>query len=207
MFLYWKRCQVIGLKYIYILWGFDCSFVIHKFVFIYFIDLADHHVKFSNDTHLDPDPVHVSEIEGLFEAHVGMLCNHHTYRVDIPVSHSLGISISASHAPHNIHVTIMEVPETKPQGEEGGSKYVSFLKIQIKTVREGDISEKIRIYNDEDVDGGGMEIVVTAKVLKSSQGNPLLKTGIHLLSHEHSEESDFTEWPGFSGSKVEDEDD
>ncbi len=75
--------------------------------------------------------------------------------------------------------------------------------MQVKASKDGEISEKVKIYNDQDVDGS-MEIVVTAKVLKTNQGNPLLKDGIHLLSHEHTEESDFTEWPG---TKVTDDDD
>jgi len=158
-------------------------------------------VRFSTDTNLEPDIVHVSQQDGgVFEAHLGMLRNHHTYSADIPVSHALGGNISAAHGPLNIYVTVIAVPETRKVKE---GKYHSLLKVQVKAAKEGDITEKIRIYNDED-ERGGMEIVVTAKVLRSDQGNPLLKTGIHIVSHQHVDESDFTEWPG---SKVTDEDD
>ena len=160
-------------------------------------------MHFSTDTNLEPDIVHVSQqAGGMFEAHLGMLRNHHTYSADIPVSHSLGGNISAAHSPLNIHVTVTAVPETS-EVKGGKCKYHSLLKVQVKAIKEGDISEKIRIYNDDD-EQGGMEIVVTAKVLRTNQGNPLLKTGIHMISHQHSEESDFTEWPG---SKVSDDDD
>ena len=56
-------------------------------------------VHFSEDTHLDPDVVHV-ENQGskyhLPEAHIGMLRNHHTYHAGI-VSVTLGASSYNSH--------------------------------------------------------------------------------------------------------------
>lgn len=161
-------------------------------------------MRFTTDTHLDPEPIHLlkSDTPGIPpEAHLGILRNHHTYSADVPIPHSLGKNVSASHGPHNIHIAIMDVPETTKQGDSN-PKYISLVKVQAKTIKEGSISEKIEIFTDE---GDRMEILVTAKVLKANQGNPLLKNGIHVLSHEHTDESDFTEWPGFTGSKDDEE--
>lgn len=40
-----------------------------------------------------------------------------------------------------------------------------------------------------------MQVLVTAQVIESSKGHPLLKDGIHVVSHEVEDES---EWPGHS---------
>ena len=40
-----------------------------------------------------------------------------------------------------------------------------------------------------------MQVLVTAQVIESSKGHPLLKDGIHVISHEVEDES---EWPGHS---------
>lgn len=77
-------------------------------------------------------------------------------------------------------------------------KYISIVKIKVKTTKEGSISEKIEIHEGERM---AMEVLVTAKVIKTNQGNPVLKNGIHMISHEHTDDSEFTEWPGSSGSK------
>ena len=129
---------------------------------------------------------------------MGLLRNHHTYSVDIPVPHSLGPVVSARHAQTNISFTVTEPPETV-EGEDDKCKYVSTIKLQVKTTREGSIAEKMEVFVD---DGGiGMEIMITAKVIKTNQGTPILKEGVHMISHEHTEESDFTEWPGFPKDK------
>ena len=127
---------------------------------------------------------------------MGILRNHHTYGIEFPVTHSLGPAVSACHAQNNIFVTVTEAPETV-ESSGSNSPYVSTVKIQLKTIKEGGISEKIKLFVG-DIDSGksSMEILVTAKVLKTNQGNPLLKNGVHVISHEHTEESDFTEWPG-----------
>lgn len=165
---------------------------------------SDHHVKFASGTHLDPEPIRVVDSEDpslLPEAHVGILRNHHTYSADIPIPHSLGLQVSARHGQSNIHFTVMEVPKTvelESRPEEDGYKFISTVKVRAKAFMEGNLSERIEVYED-DVDGGGSRVVLlTAKVLKASQGNPLLRDGVHLLSHEHTDDSDFTEWPGFS---------
>ena len=131
---------------------------------------------------------------------MGILRNHHTYSVDIPIPHSLGPEVSARHTETNLHFTVMAAPETVA-AEVNGCKYVSTLKVQVKTIKEGSIAERAQLF----VDGNSLEELLTAKVLKSNQGNPVLKEGVHVISHEHGDESDFTEWPGFSKNDPEDE--
>lgn len=152
-------------------------------------------MRFSTDT-LDSEPIHLlqSTTPGLPpEAYLGIIRNHHTYSAEIPIPHSLGETVSASHAPHNVHITIMDKIQTAKQGESD-PKYISTVMAKVKTMKEGNISENIEIFTDEG-ERRAIEVVVTAKVIKTNQGNPVLRTGIHVLSHEHSEEED-KEWPG-----------
>lgn len=167
------------------------------------VDHVDHHVRFASGTHLDPEPINVVEAEDPNlppEAHVGILKNHHTYGVKIPVPHSLGPVVNACHTQSNIHFTVTEPPETVEveEGAEDGFKYVSTVMVNVKTIKEGSISERIEVFVDDGKGGRNMEVLLTAKVIKTSQGNPVLREGVHMLSHQHSSDSDFTEWPGFS---------
>lgn len=166
------------------------------------------HVRFASGTQLDPEPIRVVKVEDPAlppEAHVGILRNHHTYSVDVPVPHSLGPDVSARHAHANISFTVLAPPTTVEANGEDGFKYVSLVKLQAKTVKEGSVAEKIEVF----VDGEGsmevlsMEVQLTAKVIKACQGNPLLKDGVHVVSHEHTDESEYTEWPGFSREEEE----
>lgn len=138
---------------------------------------------------------------------MGLLRNHHTYAADIPVPHNLGPSVDARHGQANIHFTVVAPPETAelPAGSDGGYKYLSTVKIKVKTIKEGDLAERIELFVGEDGKESMMEVLLTAKVLKTSQGNPLLKEGVHMVSHQHTDESDFTEWPGFSKRETEEE--
>ena len=173
-----------------------------------FILNTDHHVRFASGTHLEPEPIHLLKSEDPSippEAHVGILRNHHTYSIDIPIPHSMGTEVSARHMETNIHFTVVAVPETvaAKAEREDGCKYVSTVKLQAKTIKDGNVEEKIELF----VEGGSsMEVLVTAKVLKTNQGNPVLKEGVHMISHEHGDDSDFTEWPGFSKNVDEEND-
>ena len=168
---------------------------------------TDHHVKFATGTQLDPEPIRFlkpSDPSQPPEAHVGLLRNHHTYAADVPIPHNLGPEVDACHGQANIHFTVVAPPETVEAGDQVESKYISTVKVRVKTIKEGDIAEKIELRTSGD-GKGTMTVLLTAKVLKTSQGNPLLKESVHVVSHQHTDESDFTEWPGFSRQKTPEE--
>ena len=161
-------------------------------------DTEKPYVRFTSDTNLEPDIVSVVVNEGgIPEAHVGMLRNHHTYKVEIPVIHSLGSLITAHHPQPNIYVRVVEVSATQAiqSLSEDDKKFSNIVTCQVKTIKEGSIAETIILTSEEDA-SKSKAILVSATVLLTNQGNPLLKTGVHMLSHEHMDESDFTEWPG-----------
>ena len=166
----------------------------------FFLSTSGKHViRFASDTVLEPDRVHVEQTDGSGPpaAHIGLLRNHHTYRAEIPVAHSLGTKVTAEHPQHNIYVRVVDISQTEEILDDSSAedKFFSVVTVQIKTIKEGPIQESIELVSEEDV-SKRKEIVVTAKALLSNQGNPLLKSGVHMLSHEHQDESDFTEWPG-----------
>lgn len=150
-------------------------------------------MRFASNTQLEPDPLHVlPNADGALEAHVGMLRNHHTYRIEIPRTHTLGPQVTAHHPQPNIYVRVLDVSSTEM---ETGDCFTNTISCQVKTIKEGNIAEKIVISSEQD-ESQCEEVLVTAMVLRTNQGNPLLKTGVHVVSHEHSDETDFTEWPG-----------
>ena len=70
-------------------------------------------VQFTVDTNLDTGLIHLERIEDVIEAHIGLLKNHHTYSVEIPITHSLGESVCLSvscYAEYDVvHLSSLEV--------------------------------------------------------------------------------------------------
>ena len=107
----------------------------------------------------------------------------------------VGKSITAQHPHHNLFIRVESVGQTTTV-RETGDRYRTPVTVQVKTLREGGIAENIELVREEDSTASPLVVLVTAKVLASNQGNPLLKDGVHMISHEHRDESDYTEWPG-----------
>ena len=80
------------------------------------------------------------------------------------------------------------------------------MTVHVKTLKEGGIAETIELVQEED-SATSLAVLVTAKILHTSQGNPLLKDGVHVISHEYHDDSEHTEWPGHgSTDQLEDDD-
>ena len=173
------------------------------------VRIGEHRVKFAAGTQLEPDTVHVQENEDipefLPEAHFGILRNHHTYKVEIPVPHSLGMDVYAQHVQSNLYVRVTDVEPTKKLDtpRPNGDEFLTTVIVQVRTIKEGKFRENIELVSREN-ESKTKVILTKATVILSKQGNPLLKTGVHVLSHEHTDESDFTEWPGHGHDNVED---
>ena len=127
------------------------------------------------------------------------------------VSHDLGSDVVLDQPNYNQYVRFLEVGETVRVSESGRGQYTTNVKVELKTVKEGRIREKIFVTagaNEKDkievsefilkthiAHFNHPQVLVTAQVLESTQGNPLLKTGVKMVSHEVEDESD---WPGHS---------
>ena len=157
--------------------------------------LKAHHIKFASDVNLEPGHIHVEVTAGnTSESHIGLLVVHHTYEADIPIKHDVGPDVVAVHPQHNFYVTCVEASPTE-RTEDG--LFLTTVKVRVKTIKEGSISEKIDIVSETD-DSKWVKISVTAKVLAKGQGTPLLKDGVKMISHEYQDESDFSDWQGDS---------
>ena len=113
------------------------------------------HVTFAADTHLEPDHVHVvsdGTAYHLPEAHIGILRNHHTYHVDIPVTHDLGEDIVLDQPNYNLYVRLLESGETQRVEQGGTGQYSSMVKVEVRTMKEGRIREKIFLSSATDAD-------------------------------------------------------
>ena len=128
------------------------------------------------------------------ESHVGLLVVHHTYEAEIPIKHDLGPDVVAVNPQHNFYVTCVEALPTERTEDDAFSTTV---KVKVKTIKEGSISEKIELISETD-DSKWVKVSVTAKVLAKGQGTPLLKDGVKMISHEYQDESDFSDWQGDS---------
>ena len=128
------------------------------------------------------------------ESHVGLLVVHHTYEAEIPIKHDLGPSVVAVNPQHNFYVSCME---SLPTERNGNDVFSTTVKVKVKTIKEGSISEKIELISETD-DSKWVKVSVTAKVLAKGQGTPLLKDGVKMISHEYQDESDFSDWQGDS---------
>ena len=117
---------------------------------------------------------------------------------------STGGNITAQHPQHNLYVRVESVGQTTTIRDEG-ERYKTPVTVHVKTIKEGSIAENIELVLEED-STTSMTVIVTAKVLHSNQGNPLLKDGVRMLSHEHQDESEYTEWPGHGRNNESDDD-
>lgn len=117
----------------------------------------------------------------------------------------LGTNITAQHPQHNIYVRVESVGQTTTI-RDSGNRYKTAVTVNVKTIKEGSLAENIELVLEED-STAAMSVLVTAKVLHTNQGNPLLKDGVHMISHEHQDESEYTEWPGHGRDDRDDSDD
>lgn len=122
--------------------------------------------------------------------------------IDLPVKHTLGADVLAEVPNYNLYVRVAGMQPTTVEGD----LYTTLVQLEVKTIKEGRIREKLFLKNSKEENmevstiikemlKSCMKILVTAQVMESGQGNPLLKNGVHLISHEVEDES---EWPGHS---------
>lgn len=168
------------------------------FLFIDFTS-AESHVRFARDTVLEPEHVQVKAADGKSpnpEAHIGLLSIHHTYHAEIPVVHSLSSKVTAQTPEGNVSIKVVGISPTEKIAKptKGGGKYSNIVTVEIKTTKDGPLEEKIHVLK-EGSPKHMFEVLITAKVLQSHQGNPLLKDGVHMISRDYNDDEP-SEWPG-----------
>lgn len=130
----------------------------------------------------------------------------HTFPNDASRTSCSGTNIIAQHPQHNIYVRVESVGETT-MTRSLVDRYKTPITVHVKTIKEGSVAENIELLPEAE-SARVMSVLVTARVLHSNQGNPLLKDGVHVVSHEHQDESEYTEWPGHGrGYEADDDED
>ena len=170
----------------------------YQYLIVYLFHVGSH-VRFAQDTVLEPEHVQVKAADGKApnpEAHIGLLSVHHTYHAEIPVTHSLSSKVAALTPEGNASIKVLGVSATEKIAKpaKGGGKYSTIVTVEVKTTKDGPLQEKIQVIK-EGSPKHMVEVLITAKVLQSHQGNPLLKDGVHMISHDR-DEDEVPEWPG-----------
>lgn len=158
-------------------------------------------MRFAQDTVLEPEHVQVKAADGKSpnpEAHIGLLSIHHTYHAEIPVVHSLSSKVTAQTPEGNVSIKVLGISPTEKikiaKPTKGGGKYSNIVTVEVKTTQDGPLQEKIYVLK-EGSPKHMFEVLITAKVLQSHQGNPLLKDGVRMISRDR-DDDDVPEWPG-----------
>ncbi|KAG5680298.1 hypothetical protein PVAND_009815 [Polypedilum vanderplanki] len=167
-------------------------------------DGEDHHVHFdaitddfeSEHSH----PVIRKGAHGIIHVHLGFLQVKHRYRVELNVpldvlsshcheKHKLVLKVEENAVP-NIHCKLLSFKgKTTEQSQYYEAEFEFFAH------KEKLLKEELKLQTNEEK---AVKFLFHARVLGRGKGTPMLKEGIHLLGIEDDEESDASDWQGFS---------
>ncbi|KAK8404824.1 hypothetical protein O3P69_001432 [Scylla paramamosain] len=151
---------------------------------------ANHHVHFSEDTDkLGNTAIVVKEKEEgtKYEAHVGFLQILHWYHITIkvPVKDAAeGYTIGENQGVHCRAESLKVV--------EGGELEVL---VNMLAHKEKLLKEAVTLIKPS---GEELKLIVFARVLGKQKGTPMLRNGIKSYKVEHDEESEASDWQGFT---------
>eukprot|EP00088_Acartia_fossae_P023580 TRINITY_DN24582_c0_g1_i1.p1 TRINITY_DN24582_c0_g1~~TRINITY_DN24582_c0_g1_i1.p1 ORF type:complete len:173 (-),score=34.62 TRINITY_DN24582_c0_g1_i1:114-632(-) len=153
----------------------------------------DHHVHFSTESdEMKENSIVVRKRgETSFEVQLGFLQVNHTYEVCVDLSSSdldpsLDLeSYGQKEVPVPVHVKFLDLRK----GESGASLTFVFKALHDKVTKE-----KMFLASKEEDE---LQFEIVARVLGKGKGTPLLRSGIHCISVEPSDETEDTDWKGF----------
>ncbi|KAK8729705.1 hypothetical protein OTU49_008280 [Cherax quadricarinatus] len=149
-----------------------------------------HHVHFSEDTdELGNTAITIKEkaVGSDYEAHVGFLQLSHRYQISVilPLNDaSDGYEIGDF---RSVYCHAESLQEIKTGGLE-----VTF---QLLAHKEKLMREKIILQRPT---GGELKLTILARVLGKGKGTPMLRDCIKCISVEHDDESEASDWQGFT---------
>jgi len=167
-------------------------------------DAEDHHVHFEtikDDFESDTsNPVIQKGQHGKINVHLGFLQVKHRYRVEVNIpadiladyitdNHKLVLKFNETDVP-NIHCKLLTFKDKTTEQSQFYEAEIEFFAHKEKLLKE----EMTLLTSDEKT----IKLVFSARVLGRGKGTPMLKNGVHLLGIEDDEESDASDWQGFS---------
>ncbi|XP_042242364.1 UPF0687 protein C20orf27-like [Homarus americanus] len=150
---------------------------------------ANHHVHFSEDTDQMGNTAIVIKEKSAgneYEAHVGFLQLHHRYLITVRLplkDASDGYQVGQIQGVYCHAQRLQEV-------EDGLEVTLELLAHKEKLLRE-----KIILLRPT---GSELKLTVLARVLGRGKGTPMLRDGIHCISVEPDDDSESTDWQGFT---------
>jgi len=171
----------------------------------------EHHVHFDdnvrNDDFVEDNSIqyHVMGCKGI-AVHLGFLQVNHRYDVELSLPLAL---VQGNHldlknlnlvqekaAVPNINCRLLQVSGIKDDHLNLKLNFFAYkeklLKENFTLVNEGRSAEQLRL-------------VITARVLGRGKGTPMLRNGIHCVGIEVDDESDASDWVGFSRTDTDDD--
>lgn len=132
--------------------------------------------------------------------HLGFLQVNHRYEVElnIPMAH-LGqldvknLNLTESTSTPNPNCKLMEVAGVKDNHLN--------LKLNFFAYKEKMLKENFTLVNGT----AQLRFVISARVLGRGKGTPMLRNGIHCIGIEIDEDSDASDWVGFSRTDTDDD--
>lgn len=160
-----------------------------------------HHVHFDEAQLKDdfsPDnniTLQKSECGKIVHVHLGFLQFNHRYHVDLNVPVNF-----FSSKPEDIFLMTdgmrnLNCNMTEANGHDGKSLYYG-IGLKFFASKSKLQKEEINIINDFDQEK--IKLICVARVLGKGKGTPMLRNGIHCEGAEPDEESEASDWQGFS---------
>ncbi|XP_062555575.1 adipose-secreted signaling protein-like [Armigeres subalbatus] len=171
----------------------------------------DHHVHFDaavmkSGLHDNSIIYQVATTANSIMIHLGFLQINHRYRIElnIPVKpliksglrigQNSDFLVEESKLP-NIHCKLLEFPTkflVDSEGEDNMTATIEFFAHKEKLVKE-----HLHVCGKQD-SHAKFDLILIARVLGRGKGTPMLRDGIHLIAVEDDEESELSDWQGFS---------
>lgn len=167
---------------------------------------GEHHVHFDenlkSDDFIDDNSIqmHAMGSKGL-TVHLGFLQMNHRYLVEliIPQQYLQDSKIDFT----NSDLVLAQAEEAVPTLNCRLTEFVGFtngqleLKLTYLAHKEKLLKETLVLVNQKNKDQV-LKLIVSARVLGRGKGTPMLRNGIHLVEIVADEESDASDWIGFS---------
>ncbi|XP_073841057.1 adipose-secreted signaling protein [Musca autumnalis] len=165
---------------------------------------GDHHVHFDvtslKDDFENDSCVTYQRAGDTIVVSLGFLQINHRYTIDLKLPSNLFGDLSNIQFKPDVNtIPSLHCRITDFSGVKDDEHDFYEMKIEFFAYKEKLLRETLHIVNSND-DKEMLKLVIAARVLGKGKGTPMLRTGIHCIGVEQDEESEASDFPGFSKS-------